>query len=151
VCEFDDVCASVVAFAQVWPVRGNQLRLVGRSNRAARPLTQSRSRVFFGALPVRSIFTVLLLMPRYFFDLFFDRYVVLDPDGMLVDRKAGARGAAREMARHLAAVRPELRDGRGWIRVRDIKRNEVHRLAIDPEVRPDVPAQRRTVTLIAAE
>jgi hypothetical protein len=94
---------------------------------------------------------VLLLMPRYFFDLFFDRYVVLDPDGMLFDRKAGARGAAREMARHLAAVRPELRDGRGWIRVRDIKRNEVHRLAIDPEVRPDVPAQRRTVTLIAAE
>ena len=90
-------------------------------------------------------------MPRYFFDLFFDRYVVLDPNGMLFDRKAGARGAAREMARHLVAVRPELRNGRGWIRVRDIKRNEVHRLAIDPEVRPDVPAQRRTVTLIAAE
>lgn len=93
----------------------------------------------------------VLLMPRYFFDLFFDRYVVLDPGGMLFDRKAGARGAAREMARHLAAVRPELRNGGGWIRVRDIKRNEVHRLAIDPDVRPNVPAQRRTVTLIAAE
>jgi hypothetical protein len=140
VCEFDDVCASAVAFAQVRPVR--------RTGRLGRPLKAGRAS--FSA-QFRAIFTVLLLMPRYFFDLFFDRYVVLDPGGMLFDRKAGARGAAREMARHLAAVRPELRNGRGWIRVRDIKRNEVHRLAIDPEVRPDVPAQRRTVTLIAAE
>ena len=90
-------------------------------------------------------------MPRFFFDLFFDRYVVLDPGGMLLERKAGAKVAAREMARHLANVRPELRNGRGWIRVRDVKRNEVHRLAIDLDLRPDASAGRAAVTLIAAE
>jgi hypothetical protein len=55
------------------------------------------------------------------------------------------------MARHLAAVRSELRNGRGWIRVRDIKRNEVLRLAIDLDVRRDLPAGRARITLIAAE
>jgi hypothetical protein len=90
-------------------------------------------------------------MPRFFFDLFFDRYVVLDPGGMLLEHRAGAKVAAREMARHLATVRPELRNGRGWIRVRDIRRNEIHRLAIDLDVRPDAPAGRVAAALIAAE
>jgi hypothetical protein len=37
---------------------------------------------------------VLLLMPRFFFDLFYDRYVILESGGMLFERKAGARAAA---------------------------------------------------------
>jgi hypothetical protein len=97
------------------------------------------------------MFTVLLPMPRFFFDLFFDRYVVLDPGGMLLEHKAGAKVAAKEMVRHLAIVRPELRDGRGWIRVRDVKRNEIQRLPIDLDVRPDGSAGRANLTLIAAE
>jgi len=91
------------------------------------------------------------LMPRFFFDLYYDRYVVLDPGGMLLERRAGAKLAAREMARHLAVVRPELRNGRSWIRVRDARRNEVHRVTIGLDVRPEVPAGRVSVTLIAAE
>lgn len=75
-------------------------------------------------------------MPRFYFDLFFDRYVVLDPGGMLFEHRSGARAAAEQMARHLANVRAELRDGRGWIRVRDIRRKEVHRLTIDAEGPP---------------
>jgi hypothetical protein len=135
VCEFDDVCASVVAFAQVGRCDVTISAAFGRPVEPGGSAACSKQVTrFFGAVP-----------------LFFDRYVVFDPGGMLFDRKAGARGAAKEMARHLAAVRPELRNGGGWIRVRDIKRNEVHRLAIDPDVRPNVPAQRRTVTLIAAE
>jgi hypothetical protein len=94
---------------------------------------------------------VLLHMPRFFFDLYYDHYVVLDPDGMLLERKATAKVAAREMACHLATVRPELRNGRGWIRVRDIKRNEVLRLPIDLDGRRDLPAGRARITLIAAE
>jgi len=90
-------------------------------------------------------------MPRFFFDLFYDRYVVLDPGGMLLERRAGAKLAAKEMARHLALVRPELRNGRSWIRVRDIRRNEVHRVTIGLDAQPDVPAGRGAVTLIAAE
>jgi hypothetical protein len=90
-------------------------------------------------------------MPRFFFDLYYDRYVVLDPGGMLLARRAGAKLAAREMARHLAMARPELRNGRSWIRVRDSRRNEVHRVTIGLDVQPDVSAGRAGVTLIAAE
>jgi hypothetical protein len=93
----------------------------------------------------------LSLMPRFFFDLYYDRYVVLDPGGMSLARRAGAKLAAREMARHLAKARPELRNGRSWIRVRDIKRNEVHRVTIGLDVQPDVPVGRAGVTLVAAE
>jgi hypothetical protein len=94
---------------------------------------------------------VLTLMPRFFFDLYYDRYVVLDPGGILFERRAGAKLAAREMARHLAKARPELRNGRGWIRVRDSRRNEVHRVTIGLDVQPDPPAGRTGVMLIAAE
>jgi hypothetical protein len=94
---------------------------------------------------------VFLLMPRFFFDLFYDRYVVLDPGGMLFERKATAKLAAKEMARHLATVRPELRNGRGWIRVRDTRRNEVHRVTIDLDVWPQLRTGRAGLTLIAAE
>jgi hypothetical protein len=69
-------------------------------------------------------------MPRFYFDLFFDRYVVLDPGGMLFEHRVGALAAAEQMAHHLAIVRPELANGRGWIRVRDDRRNEIHRLLI---------------------
>ena len=79
-------------------------------------------------------------MHRFFFDLFFDRYVVLDPGGLLFEHKAGARAAARQMARHLATVRADLLAGRGWIRVRDIGRNEVHRLVIQADSRADESA-----------
>ena len=90
-------------------------------------------------------------MPRFFFDLYYDRYVVLDPGGMLLGRRAGAKLAASEMARHLAKVRPELRNGRSWIRVRDVRRNEVHRVTIGVDMQPDVPAGRAGFTRIAAE
>jgi len=70
-------------------------------------------------------------MPRYYFDLFFDRYVVLDPCGMPFEHKAGAQVAAQQMARDLAIIRVELRNGRGWMRVRDEKRREILRLPID--------------------
>jgi hypothetical protein len=45
-------------------------------------------------------------MPRFFLDLFFDRYVVLDPGGMLFEHATSAAAAADEMARHLVASRP---------------------------------------------
>jgi hypothetical protein len=94
---------------------------------------------------------VLTLMSRFFFDLYYDQYVVLDPGGMLLARRAGAKLAAGEMARHLAMARPELRNGRSWIRVRDSRRNEVHRVTIGLDVQPDVAAGAANVTLIAAE
>jgi len=90
-------------------------------------------------------------MPRFYFDLFFDRFVVLDPGGMLFEHRAGAKAAASEMARHLAIVRGELRNGRGWIRVRDIRRNEVHRLTIDLDTRLDAPRGKAGRAPIAAE
>jgi hypothetical protein len=58
-------------------------------------------------------------MPRFFFDLFYDRYVVLDPGGTLFEYPAGASAAADELARELRASRSELRDRGIWIRDRD--------------------------------
>lgn len=72
-------------------------------------------------------------MPRFFFDLFFDRYVVLDPGGMLFEYPTSAAAAADEMARHLRLARSELRNSGSWIRVRDARRKEVCRSAIDPD------------------
>jgi hypothetical protein len=72
-------------------------------------------------------------MPRFFFDLFFDRYVVLDPGGMLFEYPTSAAAAADEMARHLLLARSELRNSGSWIRVRDERRKEVCRSAIDPD------------------
>lgn len=72
-------------------------------------------------------------MPRFFFDLFFDRYVVLDPGGMLFEDHAGATAAADELARYLLASRSELRDNGSWIRVRDERRREVYRSSIDAD------------------
>jgi hypothetical protein len=72
-------------------------------------------------------------MLRFFFDLFFDRYVVLDPGGMLFEHRAGARAAAEHMVRYLAVSRPELRNGSSWLRVRDARRNEIYRMRIDAD------------------
>ena len=72
-------------------------------------------------------------MPRFFFDLFFGRYVVLDPGGMLFEYPTSAAAAADEMARHLLMARSELRNSGSWIRVRDERRREVCRSAIDPD------------------
>lgn len=72
-------------------------------------------------------------MPRFFFDLFFDRYVVLDPGGMLFEHLTRAAEAADEMARHLLISRPELLNTDSWIRVRDHRRREVYRALVDPE------------------
>ena len=66
-------------------------------------------------------------MPRFFFDLFYDRYVVLDPGGTLFEYPAG------ELARQLHDTRSELRDRGIWIRVRDERRQEVYRSSIDPD------------------
>ncbi|MGJ4946542.1 DUF6894 family protein [Bradyrhizobium sp. HKCCYLS1011] len=74
-------------------------------------------------------------MPRFYFDLYFDRYVVLDPGGMPFEHNAGAQVAALQMARDLAIIHSELRNGRGWIRVRDERRHEIQRFPID--VDPD--------------
>ncbi|MFL6790571.1 MAG: DUF6894 family protein [Bradyrhizobium sp.] len=71
-------------------------------------------------------------MSRFFFDLFFDRYVVLDPGGMLFEHPTSATVAADEMARHLLNSRPELRNTDSWIRVRDQRRREVYRSSVDP-------------------
>jgi hypothetical protein len=70
-------------------------------------------------------------MPRFFFDLLFDRYVVLDPGGMSLECAASAQAAADEMARHLVVSRAELRNSGSWIRVRDERRNKVYRSPID--------------------
>jgi hypothetical protein len=69
-------------------------------------------------------------MPRFFFDLFFDRYVVLDPGGMLFEIPAKATAAADVMAQHLMTSRADLRCCGGWIRVRDERRKEVYRSSI---------------------
>ncbi|THD55265.1 MAG: hypothetical protein E8A46_06195 [Bradyrhizobium sp.] len=71
-------------------------------------------------------------MPRFFFDLFFDHYVVLDPGGMLFEYPASATAAADELARHLLVSRAELRNSGSWIRVRDERKKEVYRSSIDP-------------------
>jgi hypothetical protein len=72
-------------------------------------------------------------MPRFFFDLFYDRYVVLDPGGMLFELPAGAAAAADELARYLRVERSELRDSASWIRVRDDRRREVYRSSIEAD------------------
>jgi hypothetical protein len=72
-------------------------------------------------------------MPRFFFDLFFDHYVVLDPGGMVFEYATSANAVADEMARHLLVWRAELRNSGSWIRVRDKHRNEVYRSSIDPD------------------
>ena len=72
-------------------------------------------------------------MPRFFFDLFFDHYVILDPGGMVFECVTNATAAADEMARHLLVWRTDLRNSGSRIRVRDERRNEVCRLSIDPD------------------
>jgi hypothetical protein len=74
-------------------------------------------------------------MPRFFFDLIYDHYIVLDPGGMLFEYRCNAATAANELARHLFNSRAELRHGRGWIRVRDERRNEIYRSSIDADAR----------------
>jgi hypothetical protein len=72
-------------------------------------------------------------MPRFFFDLFHDRYVVLDPAGMSFEHAAGATEAADELARDLLIARSELRNSGSWIRVRDDGGIELYRASIDPK------------------
>jgi hypothetical protein len=71
-------------------------------------------------------------MPRFFFDLFHDRYVVLDPAGMSFEHAAGATAAADELARDLLITRSELRNSESWIRLRDDGGAELYRASIDP-------------------
>jgi hypothetical protein len=54
-------------------------------------------------------------MPRFFFDLYFERYVVLD---------------SGEMAKRLLISRADLRECGGCIRVRDERRRETYRSSI---------------------
>jgi uncharacterized protein DUF6894 len=79
-------------------------------------------------------------MPRFFFDLFYDRYVVLDPGGMSFEYPARATEAADELARDLLMARSELRKSGSWIRVRDERGTEVYRSSIDPETPAPIPA-----------
>jgi hypothetical protein len=78
-------------------------------------------------------------MPVFFFDLFYDRYVVLDPGGMSFEYAASASEAADEMARDLLNARSELRKSGSWIRVRDERGSEVYRSSIDPETPAPMP------------
>jgi len=79
-------------------------------------------------------------MPRFFFDLFFDRYVVLDPGGMLLECPNSATAAADALVQHLRVARSELRNSGSCIRVRDERRKEVYRSPIDPEMVCNGPA-----------
>jgi hypothetical protein len=81
-------------------------------------------------------------MPRFFFDLFFDHYVVLDPGGMMFEYATSAAVAADEMAQHLLFSRAELRNSGAWIRVRDERRNEVYRSSINPDAASGRTPQR---------
>ncbi|MFL5070552.1 MAG: DUF6894 family protein [Xanthobacteraceae bacterium] len=72
-------------------------------------------------------------MPLFYFDLFYDRYVVLDPGGMSFEYPASASEAADELARDLLTARSELRRSGSWIRVRDERGTELYRSSIDPE------------------
>ena len=72
-------------------------------------------------------------MPRFFFDLLFDQYIVLDPGGMLFEIPARAAAAADTMARHLMMSRADLQRCGGWIRVRDERRKEIHRSSISAD------------------
>jgi hypothetical protein len=73
-------------------------------------------------------------MPRFFFDLFFSREVVLDPGGMLFEGPTSAMAAADEMARHLFASRAALRNCGSSVRVRDEHGVEIYRVSIDPDL-----------------
>jgi hypothetical protein len=84
-------------------------------------------------------------MPRFFFDLFHDRYVVLDPAGMSFENAAGASAAADELARDLLITRSELRNSGSWIRVRDDGATELYRASIDPQTPAPVVISDRSV------
>jgi hypothetical protein len=76
-------------------------------------------------------------MPRFFFDLFLEPVVVLDPGGMLFEYVTTVATAADGMARHLFESRTELRGNGSWIRVRDERGREVYRASIDPDANCD--------------
>ena len=80
------------------------------------------------------------IMPLFYFDLFYDRYVVLDPGGMSFEKPARASEAADELARDLLTARSELRKSGSWIRVRDERGTELYRSSIDPETPAPAPA-----------
>jgi len=79
-------------------------------------------------------------MPRFFFDLFFEQVVVLDPGGLLFECPINATAAADELARRLFVLRADLRRSGGWIRVRDERRAEIHRSTIDADAAGEAPA-----------
>eukprot|EP01035_Chromulina_nebulosa_P037664 gene37664-biopygen24925 len=70
-------------------------------------------------------------MPRFFFDLFFGKYAVLDPGGMMLPDRLRAISAAGELADHLFLSRAELRGSGSWIRVRDDHGKTIGRLDVD--------------------
>lgn len=69
-------------------------------------------------------------MPRFFFDLYLDKCVVLDPGGMLLESRFRAMSVAGELADHLSASRRDLREGGSWLRVRDHRGLEIGRLNV---------------------
>jgi hypothetical protein len=70
-------------------------------------------------------------MPRFYFDLFIDKCVVLDPGGMLLAGPAVAMSAADDLANHVFVSRTDLRDRGSWIRVRDHRGFEICRSIVD--------------------
>jgi hypothetical protein len=70
-------------------------------------------------------------MPRFFFDLCFDRRIALDPGGMLFDHPAKAVAAADELARHLLTARADFRKRESWIPLRDERGTVLYRSPID--------------------
>jgi len=92
------------------------------------------------SLSAVSVHDGAVIMPLFYFDLFYDRYVVLDPGGMAFEYPASATEAADELARDLLTARSELRKSGSWIRVRDERGTELYRSSIDPETPAPVPA-----------
>jgi hypothetical protein len=76
---------------------------------------------------------VNLVMPRFFFDLFLGKYVVLDPGGMMLSDRFRAMSAAGELADHLFRSRTDLHGSGSWIRVRDHRGKTIGRLDVERE------------------
>ncbi|WP_445489267.1 DUF6894 family protein [Rhodopseudomonas sp. RCAM05734] len=72
-------------------------------------------------------------MPRFFFDLFLGKYVVLDPGGMMLSDRLRAMSAAGELADHLFLSRTDLHGSGSWIRVRDHRGKTIGGLDVDRE------------------
>jgi hypothetical protein len=71
-------------------------------------------------------------MPRFFFDVFLARHIVLDPGGMVFENPTGATATADEMARQLLVSRGAPRVSGGWVSVRDERGLVIYRSSTDP-------------------